>query len=298
MFIRKTDRIRPSYHQGFARSAGESKHPDLWKRLVGAWCPFLGVTGNRLIDQSAYKNHGTLTNMDAATDWVITENGYALDFDGIDGRVNTGDTNLNENGNFSISIWFRSDDSGTNQLVLYSEGNLSDNDYFTFISLNNTVNGRLLFALRSEGSPSDNIIVSDDGNYADDNWHNVIGVRTATNTINLYVDGLFKNTLTGTLTNLPIIWNTSAIGMLARAVPSGFYPDLIDQVITWNCALSSSEVMQLYQNPYALFELRDDIYGFVPIIAALSVRDASVLFLKSRKSISIQQQRKSVRVLN
>lgn len=50
--------------------------------LVGAWSPALsGATGSTLYDLSGRRNHGTLTNMDPATDWVI-QNGYtALDFD-------------------------------------------------------------------------------------------------------------------------------------------------------------------------------------------------------------------------
>jgi hypothetical protein len=53
--------------------------------LVGAWCPSLGPSGYTLLDRSGQGNHGTLTNMDAASDWVGTPGGWALNF--IDGQT-------------------------------------------------------------------------------------------------------------------------------------------------------------------------------------------------------------------
>jgi hypothetical protein len=75
----------PSYSQGFARYAAQSEAPGLWRGLVGSWCPFLGPTGLTLRDWSGHHNHGTLTTMEPAVDWVVTvdEHGnsvYALDF--------------------------------------------------------------------------------------------------------------------------------------------------------------------------------------------------------------------------
>jgi hypothetical protein len=50
-------------------------------RIVGRWCPSAGATGFRLIDR-VRSNHGTLTNMDPASDWVASGGKLALDFDG------------------------------------------------------------------------------------------------------------------------------------------------------------------------------------------------------------------------
>lgn len=61
----------------------ESAYPELWRGCVGAWAPCLGPTGLRLHDLSVYHNWGTLTNMDAATDWVVNGGRYALDLDGV-----------------------------------------------------------------------------------------------------------------------------------------------------------------------------------------------------------------------
>lgn len=74
--------IRGSYHNGFAPRDMPPLYPQLWNGCVGAWCPSLGVTGNTLYDWSGLGQHATLTNMDAATDWVASDGRYALDFDG------------------------------------------------------------------------------------------------------------------------------------------------------------------------------------------------------------------------
>jgi hypothetical protein len=57
--------------------------------IVGCWSPSLGASGYRLLDRSGRGNHGTLTNMDAGTDWVGTSAGLSLDFDGTNDRVVT-----------------------------------------------------------------------------------------------------------------------------------------------------------------------------------------------------------------
>jgi hypothetical protein len=57
--------------------------------LIGAWCPSLGPSGYTLLDRSGRGNHGTLTNMDAATDWVGGPGGWVIDGDGSNDRVHT-----------------------------------------------------------------------------------------------------------------------------------------------------------------------------------------------------------------
>ncbi len=62
-------------------------HP-LARGLVGFWLPLPSLSGGmKLYDLSRYRNHGTLSNMDPRTDWVNTERGIALDFDGTDTSV-------------------------------------------------------------------------------------------------------------------------------------------------------------------------------------------------------------------
>ena len=57
--------------------------------LVGFWAMTEG-SGEIVHDLSGRNNHGTLTNMDPAADWVGSQSGWALDFDGSDDIVELG----------------------------------------------------------------------------------------------------------------------------------------------------------------------------------------------------------------
>jgi len=65
----------PSYQQGFARSAGESEYPGLWRALTLASASFLGPPGGTLRDASGWQNHGTL---EAGFVWTSSPRGWAV----------------------------------------------------------------------------------------------------------------------------------------------------------------------------------------------------------------------------
>jgi hypothetical protein len=115
---------RPSW-QDFG-THDESAHPRLWDGVVGAWCPSLGPTGSRLHDMSGRSNWGTLTNMDNATDWVVSDGQYALDiFD--DQYINCGtmqDDALNYP--FSMSCWVRQMSGATSDFSPFSKSRQAD----------------------------------------------------------------------------------------------------------------------------------------------------------------------------
>lgn len=78
--------------------------------ILRAWVPWLGPTGLRVIDQSAYHKDGTLTGMDPATDWVghslRGRSGSSLTFDGVDDWVDFGLNDFSGT-DFSVISWFR-----------------------------------------------------------------------------------------------------------------------------------------------------------------------------------------------
>jgi hypothetical protein len=146
----------PGYKTGFysPRRGGVAKYPQLWHGCVGAWAPCLGQTGSRLYDQSLYQNHGTLTNMDPATDWVASNGKMALDFDGsndytespsvVFGNVAVISYNIKIRSTSSYHTWlgqenkfiFRGDIYGADyQLVWFWGGNVYKTDGIT-ITLN------------------------------------------------------------------------------------------------------------------------------------------------------------------
>ncbi len=99
-----------SYANGFAPRDGRPLYPELWRGCVGAWAPCLGPTGLTLRDWGGFGNHGTLTSMDAGTDWVVSQGRYALDFDSVNDRVETASTTAGQflgNQPFSVYVRFR-----------------------------------------------------------------------------------------------------------------------------------------------------------------------------------------------
>jgi hypothetical protein len=66
-----------------AQRPSESEDARFFRDLRGAWVPCLqNPSGLTLYDLSGWNNHGTLTSMDAPTDWVLTSRGVNLDLDG------------------------------------------------------------------------------------------------------------------------------------------------------------------------------------------------------------------------
>lgn len=85
---------------------------------VAWYCPSLDTSGNgttTLTDFGSGGNDGTLTNMDAASDWVsdTTSGGVrALDFDGTNDYITTSNVQSFGSNDFSISAWIRWDGNG------------------------------------------------------------------------------------------------------------------------------------------------------------------------------------------
>ena len=116
-----------SYANGFAPRDDRPLYPSLWQGCVGAWAPCLGPTGLTLRDSSGFGNHGTLTNMDAASDWVPSNGRYALDFDGTNDYVyirRSGSNIYSELvGNKTVCGWVRTSSPGASYRTVFSKDN-------------------------------------------------------------------------------------------------------------------------------------------------------------------------------
>ena len=138
----------------------ESAYPELWRGCVGAWAPCLGPTGTRLHDLSRYRNWGTLTNMDAATDWVVSGGRYALDFDGTNDFVTMQRINAYSSIIFrTVSCWIK---------VNSFDGFLGTSDLISCDAISGT--REWIFSARtSDANPSDAalrlVILQDSSNF-------------------------------------------------------------------------------------------------------------------------------------
>jgi hypothetical protein len=220
----------------------QQEHSSLSEGLVGAWCPSLGASGYRLVDRSGYGNHGTLTNMDAATDWV-SSNGVALDFDGSDDFVdnNPWTTNIGT-GNFSVSAWVKTS-SATRQAILAAYDGDSPDQGMIFDILNT---GKVRCSAIGPNSAT-NLIFSDGNTSVDTGaWVHVCGVRTSS-AMAIYVNGKLDTASTTSLGNPNVsITGSHRIGLTrSDAGYSAPFNGQIDDVRVYTRALTPPEIRQL-----------------------------------------------------
>ena len=221
----------------------ESAFPHLWEGVVGAWCPSLGPTGLRLHDFSRRANWGTLTNMDAATDWVVDGGQYALNFDGVDDIVNCG-TGINaEPTGLTISAWVSSSNwssAGGLNGVFAAKGTLDGDATSTYALYWNTTLGWTFFTLSAANVLS---IVRDNTTATANKLFHIVGTATAS-TLSIYVDGQLKNTAANSGGNIKTSTHTLNLG--SDGTTRRLFGNLFDLAIGGR-PLSATEIAGLYQ---------------------------------------------------
>ncbi len=251
----------PSWKQGFARYGHQSANPGLWKGLVGLWVPGLGPTGLTLRDVSGFGNHGTLTNMDPATDWVTTgQRGIprALELSGVgEDIILPFSSSLAFGGTdaITLALWFKPLDlqevaSGAR---LLSQG---DDIVMRFATDQNEVD----FLLTGFGdgdrvnSGTDTINIGE--------WNLAVGTYDGSQ-IQLYVNGVLTDQATpsGTYGGISSDWFVGS-----NDGSGSFYGGQIGPQGIWKRALAPSENQQLHEDPMA--HLRRRIQIFPAAVAA------------------------------
>ena len=246
--------FRPSYAQGFARSAGESVNPHLWKGLVGLWAPSLGQTGSKLFDWSGFGNNGTLTNMDPGTDWVTGRDGYALDFDGTNDRIDLPNVYDNASNPQTTAFWIKPDSLLVAVRGYILSGVDGGGGLGVIYGINSIVNGDLeLVAITSGDALYSRTVAALTLN----EWQHIVivwdGTLTAAN-IKHYRNAVL------------IAHNGDQNGTGAVAAQTGDWviggrvtddnrnlDGQLAMVKHWNRILTLTEIQQLYTDPYAMF---------------------------------------------
>ena len=237
---------RPSW-QDFG-THDESAYPELWDGVVGAWCPSLGPTGSRLHDHSRGMRWGTLVNMDAATDWVLTGGQYALDFDGVDDYVAAGSL-PDFTGDFTLSGWgyVYSGDTGVDA-VLVRTTNVFGGAARSGVTLvmRDAFSSGTTERIGCEITDGLNRYhIESAAGYARDTWYHVLCRRQA-GVFSLWINGVQETTtqsFSGTITNNTdtyigaVIDYQGGVSTLRRRV---------DSVVAHTRALSANEIQRLY----------------------------------------------------
>ena len=233
--------IKPSYQSGYARNASESENPKLWDGLVGAWIPSLGVTGETLRDVSGNGNHGVLTNMDAATDWVATSKGLALDFGGSPNYVNFSSIDLKLNPDaISFVFWFKGSDPRS---VLRIQSLNQNSPYIVPIwSTNYSFIQSNIGTVGAPSSPTE---------LRDGNWHHCAAVYDRNKFYGYYLDGKVSNNNTNY--SLPLPTNFTSTQMFRWWGDLEYSVGKFASGSIYNRALSPTEIKQLYVDSLAPF---------------------------------------------
>jgi hypothetical protein len=242
--------------------------------IVGCWSPSLGASGYRLLDRSGRGNHGTLTNMDAGTDWVGTSVGLSLDFDATDDVVSIPGSQvyIADGKPMTVAIWFynRSFSSQYPKLMMLRSDDASGSAWE--IGYSNQVN--YLGVLIGTGDSyarlkSDTAAASLTGS-----WQHVVatysgGSRSASGSFAVYLNGTAL-TMSGASAFSPTTNATS----IALSVANNRHNGQIGECAIFNRPLAAAEIRDLYRRGNGAIgreltgQTRRRTYGFVAATGA------------------------------
>jgi len=244
-------RSRPSYTQGFARSAAESAYPNLWRGLVGAWLPSLGPTGATLRDVSGRGNHGTLTSMDPATDWVMTEKGWAVNFPDATDYVAIGNPVSLQmpTGGLSVFAWINTPTSENGQGIVNKGAIFASGLNYGLGILSNNLYWQSRTASAGIWTFGTSFTTTNAWAFVGGTWDGTASAGGA----RIWVNGQQKNQATPSATTI----ETGADLRFGLGTLGTFdFEGMMGPVFIYNRALSPNEIQQLYIDPLAPARLR------------------------------------------
>ena len=158
-------------------------------------------------------------------------NVYSMEFDGFDERISIPTIEIPISSNYSVSFWFKGNDSTLNDVMIGG----ASNNYFPYLSL---TSGNIRVYFRNT-SVSRSILT--DVTYAADTWYHLVISQGVTNTV-AYINGVNKGNVTS------INGGTSiAINTIGSYETGGFpFNGFIDEVAFFNTALTDAEILSIY----------------------------------------------------
>jgi len=222
--------------------------------LVGAWCPSLpnGGSGNLVIDQSGFGNNGVLTNM-AADDWVSSQYGRALDFDGVDDLV---EVPFRFNSTGLISFWYRGVTEPGTAIYLGNKSTIATAIYLGQNTTNSLSNELITFSNSVGGLVSIyGYTTATRTELFNNNWHHIaVALRLVNTAPEIYLDGSSKTISSGSssLTSWSIgssSGTTLQFGAQNFGSNSFFMTGQLDDIRVYNRVLSDFEIRLLASRP-------------------------------------------------
>jgi len=242
--------IKRLYNIGAPSKIGKTQSAgSLSSGLVGHWTfdgkdtNWTSATAGTVTDKSGQGNTGTLTSMNQATSPTDGVIGQGMNFDGSDDKVSTNQT-VSGLSAFSVSTWVKLNaypPVQNSHAIVLNWNNAAVHSFSMYVNGGGQPLGRVVFSIR-------NYLNSDAGAlYAsalnDTNWHHIVGVYDGTNAV-IYRDGV-----AGTPQAHPGPMQTTSLKTYIGGTSNGSmssFPGVIDDVRTYNRAISASEIKRLY----------------------------------------------------
>ncbi len=216
--------------------------------LVGNWTfngPDMDWRQQLAYDRSGNNNNGTTTNMSTTTSPVAGISGQALTFDGVDDYVAISHKSYFTAVPFTFSVWVNFDQLPSNKgaYEVITEKKHSDTPWDSWGLAGNhvsTPSDKITFQVR-DLSQTVHYLDSDSAVVINRWYHVVVTLDTSYN-MKMYIDGVRQTEAP----NSGSLFSSDSTLSISGEFESRF-DGKIDEVRIYNRALSSSEVLQLYQ---------------------------------------------------
>lgn len=219
----------------------------LWNGLVARYCPSLDTDGNGTttlhnLDGNGAEvgsNDGTLTDMDAATDWVVSDGKLALDLDGVNDRIDLYDLPLLAN--MTLSCWVKTRTySGAKDLWTkrHSTGTTTLNSSEFLVAFNET-DGFGIGYWSSDGTYS-GFTASSFPTSPLNTWTH-LGLTLSPSNVVIYINGV------GETFSTPFATRADGNSQLQFGAANGgtstrFFDGLVDDMCVFNVAKSATDI--------------------------------------------------------
>ena len=249
--LKSPKRSEPSYRAGYAKSASESANPKLWDGLIRAWVPALGPTHNVLRDVSPAGVISTIANQNE--DWIVGEDGYALNLDGSSVLIDCGNVPIGSS--FTVSQWLSYDNAGgpSQTSISCRSDNRPDSNRVAF-QLNCSGGQQVLVARDSSKNLQS---VTGTKSVVNNQWNHLAGTFSP-NELKIYEDGVETNSAARTIDNVDAdrvvigcLWNDAT-----NTYDTNYFDGQVGTTLIFNRLLSGDEIKLLHTDPLAPFRQR------------------------------------------
>jgi hypothetical protein len=220
--------------------------------------------------------------------WADTKKGRAASFDGSNDRFeidDAGDFDFGT-GDFSVSAWVYYDTIAAGFTQVFTRGDTSLGTACWFGIYKNSSTNKFIFDV------DDNILkasATSSVSATSGTWFHVAGVRNSGGTNVIYINGVSTGTVSDSGNSISQTGASNQEFRIGCQRIGGIYQEFhdgnIQNVRIWDRALSSSEVFELYINPWAGLSVTSSTsYFFVPQLITASPK----LFSVSGSSVSMK----------